>query len=75
MSSWSPPSIPRTWIVGVGLLYVLIVGYSVVVAQEILFGVWIGLLFGSLFLLWRFVAAVEGIADALQRISRQREDN
>ncbi|WP_283241352.1 hypothetical protein [Haloterrigena sp. H1] len=37
--------------------------------------IWLGFLLGALYLSWRFVAAVEGIADALHRIAQEQEQN
>ena len=75
MSDWSPPSIPREWLAVVTVLYLLVLGYSLVVAQEVLvLGLFPGMALVSLYLLWRFLVAIEAIADALQRIARQREE-
>ncbi len=74
MSGWSPPEISREWLVGVGVVYIALLGYSLVVVQQVLLlGLFPGLLLVSLYLLWRFLVAVEAIADALQRIAHQRE--
>jgi len=35
----------------------------------------LGLLCGVVYLGWRFLVAIEGITDALQRIARQYEEN
>jgi len=73
MSEWSPPTVRRSWLVVFGAGYFLVLAYSVVIAGQILFGIWIGVFCGVVYLGWRFLAAVEAIADALQRIARQRE--
>ncbi|MFC7134872.1 MULTISPECIES: hypothetical protein [Salinibaculum] len=74
MSGWSPPSIPRQWLVIIGVLYVPLLAYSLVVVQEVVVvGLFPAFILVSLYLLWRFLSAVEAIADALQRIARQRE--
>jgi hypothetical protein len=75
MSTWSTPSIPRPWRVGIGLLCVLLFGYFLIIAQQLLLGLLFGVLLGGLYLSWRFVAAVEAIADALQRLARQQEQD
>lgn len=73
MSDWSPPSVPRAWL-GVALvLYVLFTAYSVVIAGRVLLTVFPGLALLSLYLLWRFIVAVEAIADAQQRLADSRE--
>lgn len=69
MSHWSPPSLPRPWLAATGVLYALVLAYSLLVIQQLLVGVLFGLVPVSLYLLWRFLAAVEAIADALQRIA------
>jgi len=75
MSEWSPPSVPRQWGVGIRLVYALVAVYSLMVIQQFLLGVVIpAVLIVSSYLLWRFLVAVEAIADALQRIARQREE-
>lgn len=75
MSNWSPPSIPRNWLAALVILYVLFLGYSTLVMGQILLGVFpaLGLVF--LYLLWRFISAVEAIADAQQRLAYRREQN
>ncbi|WP_232702862.1 hypothetical protein [Halobacterium wangiae] len=73
MSDWSPASIPSHWLGLIVLLYVLLLGYSVLVIHQPLLVIWFGMLFVSLYLLWRFLVAVEGIADALQRIAESEE--
>lgn len=76
MSEWSPPAIPRILVVIIGVLYIALFGYGLFIAgQVILFGILPGMLLISIYFLWRFLTAVEAIADALQRIARQREQN
>lgn len=75
MPDWSPPSIPRKWLVGMSLVYVLILLYSVIIAGQILLGVLPGIWIGALYLFWRVLAALEAIADALQRIASQQEQD
>ena len=74
MAGWSPPSIPREWLFGIGFLYVAFLAYAVLIAQQILLGVLVGLVIVSLYLGWRFLRAVEAIAEALQRLASERED-
>jgi len=76
MSEWSPPSIPRQWVVGIGIVYTLSVVYSLVVMQPILLGVVLpAVVLVSSYILWRFLVAIEAIADALQRIARQQAED
>ena len=73
MSDWSPASIPSRWLGLLVLLYVLLLGYSVLIIHQPLILICFGMLFVSLYLLWRFLVAVEAIAGALQRIADSRE--
>jgi len=73
MSNWSPPAVRQLWLAVFVVGYLLVLAYSVVIAQRILLGIWIGVLCGALYLGWRLLTAIEAIADALQRIARQRE--
>lgn len=73
MSAWSPPPIPTEWVVlGIGA-YVLLLGYAAIVVQEIFLGLVPGIVVVGLYILLRFLAAVEAIAEALQRIADERE--
>ena len=73
MANWSPPSLPRTWLAVAAALYVLVIAYSVLVLGQILLGLLPGIVLGVLYFSWRVLAAVEAIADAQQRLARQRE--
>lgn len=73
MSGWSPPRLPRSWLVGLAVGYLLFVSYAVIIAQQFLFAVVLGIALVSTYLLWRFIRAVEAIADALQRIADSRD--
>lgn len=73
MPDWSPPSISQGWLVGIGLLSVAWLGYSLLILSQLLLGLLPGIVIGALYILWRFLVAVEAIADALQRIAHQRE--
>ncbi|WP_096391493.1 hypothetical protein [Halopenitus persicus] len=73
MSDRSPSPNSQRWLPVIALLAVLIIGYAVVIAGQILLGLLpvLGLVF--LYFLWRFVVAVERIADAHQRLAAHRE--
>lgn len=59
-------------LVVLGVLALLIVAYSLLIAQQILLGVVaIGWLFG-LYLVWRLIRALERIADALEAQAESR---
>jgi hypothetical protein len=73
MSDWSPPSVSRTWLAVAVVLYALLVAYGVVIAGQLLLTVFPGLFALGLYLLWRFIVAVEAIADAQQRLADARE--
>jgi hypothetical protein len=73
MTNWSPPSIPRKWLTIVAVLYAVGIGYSIVVLGQILLGVLPGLVLIPLYVVWRFLAAVEAIAEAQQRSADARE--
>lgn len=64
MPDRSPPSVSRTWLVGIGLVYILVVGYSVIVLQQLTVGLILGVLLVVLYLLWWALTAMEAIADA-----------
>lgn len=73
MAGYSPPSIPSRWFGGSVLLFAVLLGYSLFVVQTPLLVLFPAVLAGFLYVGWRFLLAVEAIADALQRIVDQRE--
>ncbi|MFB6201794.1 MAG: hypothetical protein ABEI98_07270 [Halorhabdus sp.] len=76
MSDWSPTSIPRKWAVISGVVYVILLAYALIITQQLfLFAVFPAMFFVSVYFLWRFLVAVEAIADALQRIADYREED
>jgi len=75
MSDWSPPSIPRTWLLVSSVLFVLLFAYSVVILAQPLIVLVLGASIVWFYLLWRFIVAIEAIADAQQRIATQREQD
>lgn len=72
-SEWSPPTIPRGLRVIVLVVTLLWIAYTLVIIQEILLGLLVVFLFGCLYVGWRFLAAIEAIAVALQRIAGHYE--
>jgi hypothetical protein len=75
MADWSPPSIPRNWLAAIVVFYALFLGYSILIAGQLLLGVIPAFVLGLLYFSWRLLVAVEAIANALQRIASQREQN
>jgi hypothetical protein len=76
MSGWSPPSPSRRTVAAIATGYVLIAAYSLVITAQLLLGVILpGVVLLGSYLLWRFLRAVEAIADALQRIADARESS
>lgn len=75
MTDWSPPSIPRPWLIAGVVFYILLLAYSVLITGQLLLGVLPGFLLFGLYFLWRVLAAVEAIADAQQRMAAQEEQD
>ncbi|MXR50778.1 hypothetical protein GRX03_04050 [Halovenus sp. WSH3] len=73
MSEWSPASMSREWILVVALICVGLFLYSLLIAGQALLGILPAVLFGAVYVTWRFLVAVEAIADALQRIASEYE--
>lgn len=75
MPDWSPPSIPRPWLLAGVVFYILLLAYLILIAGQLLLGVLPGVLLLGVYFLWRGLAAVEAIADAQQRMAAQEEQN
>lgn len=73
MADSSPPPIPRSWAATIIVLYVLFLLYSILLAGSPLLGLLPALIIIPLYLLWRFLVAIEAIADAQQRIAHQQD--
>ncbi len=71
MSHWSPATLPREWLVGIIAVYLIGLGYLIVVAQQLLLGVVLGAGMLLLYFLWRLLVAIEAIADAQQTLANQ----
>ncbi|WP_188884437.1 hypothetical protein [Halarchaeum grantii] len=74
MTDWSPPSIPRNWLIAIVVFYILLLAYSLLIAGQLLLGVLPGFVLVFLYFLWRGMVAVEAIADAQQRMATLREE-
>jgi len=73
MSGWSPPKLSRGVVAGFGVVSVLILAYALLIQGALLLGLLPVLFAGFGYLVWRILAAVEAIADGVQRIADDRE--
>lgn len=56
----SPPTVPRKWKIGVGVVYAFIVLYSLIVVQQLLLGIIVPAIFISLvYFAWRILRVLE----------------
>ena len=69
MSDWSPPTLSRGQLAGIVVGFLAVSAYSLVIAGQILLVVGPAAAVVAGYLAWRFIRAVEAIADALQRIA------
>jgi len=74
MSDWSPPTLSRGQLAGITVGLLAVAAYSLVIAQQLLLVVFPAAALIAVYLAWRFVVAVEAIADALQRLATQKAD-
>lgn len=75
MEGWSPPSIPRNWLIAIVIFYIAFLAYSILIAGQLLLGVFPAFIIAFFYILWRALVAVEAIADAQQRIAYREEEN
>jgi O-antigen ligase len=75
MSGWSPPSLPRALLVGTAVVWLVLLAYAILIQGRILLGVLPGLGLVVLYVLWRFLVALEAIADGVHRIADQGESD
>jgi threonine/homoserine/homoserine lactone efflux protein len=73
MSGWSPPELSGGVVAGFAFVSALILAYAVLIQGSFLLGLLPVVLFGFGYLVWRAVAAVEAVADGVQRIADERE--
>lgn len=73
MPGWSPPTLSKKQITGIVLVIVTSIAYSVAIASQLLLALGPTILILLLYLLWRFIRAVEAIADASQRVADAKE--
>lgn len=67
MTGWSPPTLSRGQIAGIIVGLLAVAAYSVVIVGQLLLVVLPAAAVVVVYLIWRFVRAVEAIADAQQR--------
>jgi hypothetical protein len=74
MSDWSPPTLSRGQLAGIVVTLLAAAAYSLVIAQQLLLVVVPAAALLAVYLTWRFIVAVEAIADALQRIADHKTE-
>ena len=67
MTGWSPPTLSRGQLAGIIVGLLAVAAYSVVIVGQLLLVVFPAAAVVVVYLIWRFVRAVEAIADAQQR--------
>jgi hypothetical protein len=74
MSDWSPPTLSRGQLAGIVVTLLAATAYSLVIVQQLLLVVVPAAALVAVYLTWRFIVAVEAIADALQRIADHKTE-
>jgi hypothetical protein len=74
MSDWSPPTLSRGQLAGIVVGLLAVAAYSLVIVQQLLLVIVPAVAVAVAYLVWRFVVAVEAIADALQRLAADKTD-
>jgi len=74
MSDWSPPTLSRGQLAGIVVGLLAVSAYSLIIVQQILLVVVPAVAVVVLYLAWRFVRAVEAIADAQQRLAADSDE-
>ena len=74
MSDWSPPTLSRGQLAGTVVGLLAVAAYSLVIVQQLLLVIVPAVAVAVAYLVWRFVVAVEAIADALQRLAADKTD-
>ena len=67
MTGWSPPTLSRGQLAGIIVGLLAVAAYSVVIVGQLFLVVLPAAAVVVVYLIWRFVRAVEAIADAQQR--------
>jgi len=71
---WSPPTVSRQVLAAVGVGYAVVLAYALLVVQQLLLAVLVGVTLASVYLLYRVLLAFEAIADAQQRMADRAEE-
>jgi preprotein translocase subunit SecF len=74
MAGWSPPSVSRQVATVIALLYAAFLVYMLVVVQQLLLALFVGVALGTVYFAYRLLLAFEAIADAQQRLAAAREN-
>ncbi|RJX50159.1 hypothetical protein [Halonotius pteroides] len=74
MSDWSPPTLSRGQLAGIVVGLLAVAAYSLVIVGQLLLVVVPAAAILAVYLTWRFIVAVEAIADALQRLAADKTD-
>ena len=74
MSDWSPPTLSRGQLAGIVVGLLAVAAYSLVIVGQLLLVIVPAVAVVAAYLVWRFVVAVEAIADALQRLAADKTD-
>ena len=74
MSDWSPPTLSRGQLAGIVVGLLAVATYSLVIVGQLLLVIVPAVAVAVAYLVWRFVVAVEAIADALQRLAADKTD-
>lgn len=74
MSDWSPPTLSRGQLAGIVVGLLAVAAYSLVIVGQLLLVIVPAVAVAVAYLVWRFVVAVEAIADALQRLAADKTD-
>jgi hypothetical protein len=73
MTGWVPPSIPRRWLAAIVAVYAVVLAYAVLIQGSFLLGALPGVVVAATYVLWRFLVALEAIADGVHRIADGRD--
>ena len=73
MSGWSPPAPSNALVSGIGVVLLLWLAYAVLIQASVLLGLLPGVFVVAAYVLWRFLVAIEAIADGVHRIADSRE--